>query len=201
MQEHEKPWNPLAVDDVSRLFANAPFPWWIAGGIALELAVGHEIREHSDMDVLVLRRDHAAVRALLSEWDCWAADPPGKLRRWPMGQELGGTVHDIWCRKASDDAWRIQLMLDEADKSDWVSRRDDEIRAPLEGITSATATGIRYLAPHIQLYYKAKNPREKDEADFNAVIASGIRIDTSWLRSSIARSYGVQHPWLERLPR
>ena len=199
MQEHQKPWNPLTVDEVSLLLGNAPFPWWIAGGIALELAVGHVIRKHSDIDVLFLRRDQLAVREMLRDWDCWAADPPGKLRKWPMGEWLGDDVHDIWCRKASQDDWRIQLMLDESDANVWVSRRDNMIRAPIQEIARTTSTGVRYLAPHIQLYYKAKNRRDIDEIDFDAVLGSGTSMDTSWLRNAISRSYGPQHPWLKRL--
>ncbi len=199
MQEHEKPWHPLSVNGVSALFAGAPFPWWIAGGMALELAVGHQIRSHSDIDVLLLRRDHLAAREFLADWDCWAADPPGTLRPWSIGQQLGTAVHDIWCRSRLDDIWKLQLMLDDVDGSDWVSRRDGEIRAPIAEITKTTDWGVRYLAPHVQLYYKAKNLHEKDEIDFDAVIASGIGMDLSWLRNAITRSYGAQHPWLERL--
>ncbi len=199
MHEHEKPWDPLTVSDVSRLFTNADFPWWIAGGLALELAVGREIRSHSDIDVLFLRPDHLGVRQFLADWDCWAADPPGTLRRWPPGQELGDHVHDIWCRKTPDDDWRLQLMLDEANGDHWVSRRDSAIRGSIRSITRTNVDGVRYLAPHVQLYYKAKNLREKDEIDFNAVIDSGVSMDVKWLRSAISHSHGDEHPWLKSL--
>ena len=199
MREEEKPWTPLTVDEVTRLFANASFPWWIAGGYALELAVAKSIRSHSDIDVLVLRRDHLAARALLKAWDCWAADPPGTLRKWPEGEELASTVHDVWCRETQDDPWRIQLMIDESDGNDWVSRRNRQIRAPLEDITRTTSTGVRYIAPHIQLFYKAKNVREKDEIDFDAVVTEGVDMDVPWLRRAILKCHGDQHPWLNRL--
>ena len=63
-----------------------------------------------------------------------------------------------------------------------------------------TADGVRYLAPHVQLYYKAQKPRQKDEVDLDAVIRSGIRLNSVWLRAAIAHSYGNQHSWLERIP-
>lgn len=201
MEEHEKLWQPLATEEVAHLFSSASFPIWIAGGIALELAIGHRIRDHADVDVLVLRRDHIAARAFLSDWDCWVADPPGALREWPLGQALRGTVHDIWCRRSRDDAWRMQLMLDEADGNNWVSRRDAEVRGSFSEITRTTAAGVRYLAPHIQLYYKAKNLREKDQIDFDAVINSGIDLDVKWLRAAISSTCGTQHPWLSLLPK
>ncbi|MFE3071090.1 nucleotidyltransferase domain-containing protein [Streptomyces sp. NPDC059247] len=35
------------------IFAEADFPRWIAGGYAIELAVGRELRAHGDLDILV----------------------------------------------------------------------------------------------------------------------------------------------------
>jgi hypothetical protein len=34
-----------------------PCPWWIAGGFAIELAIGRPVRDHGDIDVLVLRQE------------------------------------------------------------------------------------------------------------------------------------------------
>ncbi|MCK9932767.1 hypothetical protein MXD62_37475 [Frankia sp. Mgl5] len=42
--------------------------------------MGNQFREHSDIDVAVLRRDQLAVRRVLVGWEWWAADPPGTLR-------------------------------------------------------------------------------------------------------------------------
>ena len=199
MDELHKPWRPLNPLQVADLFCGAPFPSWIAGGFAIELAVGHSIRAHGDIDVLVLRRDHVAVRTRLADWDCWAADPPGTLRKWPIGEELDATVHDIWCRKNRREAWCMQLMIDESNGDHWMSRRDESIRAPLAEISATTAAGIRYLAPHIQLFYKAKNLREKDQLDFDAVIRSGVNLNAEWLRLAIMHAHGPEHPWVRQL--
>ena len=199
MQEHEKPWAPLSVAEVSALFALAEFPWWIAGGIALELEIGKPTRPHADIDVLVLRRNQIDLRNLLRDWDCWAADPPGTLRFWPVGEALAIDVHDVWCRRTPADDWQLQLMLDGSDGEQWVSRRDDAIRLPLDELGRVAGTGVSYVAPHVQLYYKAKNPRAKDEQDLAAVLASGVAMERDWLVRSIVRSYGPQHPWIELL--
>jgi hypothetical protein len=92
------PWEPLAVRDLARLLAGASFPWWVAGGWAIDLFVGHQTRPHDDLDVLVLRRDQLAVQHALRGWDLHAADPPGTLRPWRPGETLGAGIHDIWCR-------------------------------------------------------------------------------------------------------
>lgn len=199
MDEHKKPWNPLSVSEISSLFSAAPFFWCLAGGIALELALGHSIREHSDIDVFLFRRDQSAARHHLVDWDTLVADPPGKLRYWPAGEVLDPSVHDVWCRKSPVDDWRFQLMMDDANGVDWVSRRDAAVSLPIARITRTTTTGVRYLAPEVQLYYKAKNPRPKDEIDFKAVVDSGIDLDVSWLRNVISRSYSSQHAWLASL--
>ena len=41
-------------------------PWAIAGGWALDLFVGHELRPHADIDVAILRADQQQLRAQLS---------------------------------------------------------------------------------------------------------------------------------------
>jgi len=50
---------------VAAVFSRADVPWWIAGGYAIELAVGHAFREHEDIGVLLLRRDQLAVQEVL----------------------------------------------------------------------------------------------------------------------------------------
>lgn len=199
MQEHKKPWNALSISEVAEQFKYASFPWWIAGGYAIELAVGGSFRDHADIDVLVLRKDHVQMRALLRNWDCWVAEPPGALRVWPAERTLPESVHDVWCRRMAENTWRFQVMLDESVGNAWVSRRNKKISAPLEKITRQTEAGIPYLAPHIQLYYKAKNVREKDQVDFDAVLDRQIDLDTIWLREAITLTYGSGHPWLARL--
>lgn len=200
MQEFEKPWNPLTVDEVANLFGAASFSWWIAGGYAIELAVGESIRSHSDMDVLVLRQDHIRLRDLFGDWNCWVVDPPGVLKRWPRGHVLDHSVHDVWCRTDHADDWRLQLMLDESANGSWISRRNLRVTASIEDITWRTDAGVRFLAAHIQLFYKAKNIREKDQIDFDAVIDSQLAIDGPWLRQAIELTYGAKHSWLERIP-
>lgn len=201
MNEQQKPWRPLTVDEISDTFAGAPFPWWIAGGHAIALALGQAVRPHADIDVLILRRDYRRTREFLATWDCWVADPPGVLRPWPVGQPLDSAVHDIWCRLDPNDDWKFQMMLDESVNGMWMSRRNHAITASINDMTWKTRTGIRFLAPHIQLFYKAKTIREKDQRDFDAVLDAGVAMDGAWLRNAISLTYGAQHPWLARIPR
>jgi hypothetical protein len=86
------------------------------------------------------------------------------------GERLPAGVHDIWCRRGPGEPWRIQVLLDESSGNDQVSRRDERIRRPITSIGFVTARGIPCLAPEIQLFYKAKNGRPKDETDFAAAL-------------------------------
>ena len=65
-------------DSAAGGLAGAGFPWWIAGGWAIDLVVGLQTRTHADLDVLTLRTDHLKVRQHLAAWDVHAADPPGQ---------------------------------------------------------------------------------------------------------------------------
>jgi hypothetical protein len=191
-------WEPASPLEVRDLFAAADSPWWVAGGHAVEHAVGAPFRKHADIDVLLLRRDQSAVQRVLATWEWWAADPPGRLRPWRRGEVLPPGVHDLWCRPGRDRPWRVQVMLDEAEGGQWVSRRDPRIRRELGSIGTRAGNGVSYLAPEIQLFYKAKGMRPKDEEDFAAALPVLSAEQRRWLREAIALVHG-EHPWAARL--
>lgn len=195
------PWDPLSPQEVAARFARARVPWWIAGGHAIALAVGHRFREHADTDVLLLRRDQHTVQKVLPDWEWWAADPPGTLRPWRAGETLPTGVHDVWCRSGPAEPWRLQFMLDESEGDAWVSRRDARIRLPLDQLGRRTPEGLPYLTPEVQLLYKATGLRPKDEADFAAALAVLDADQRWWLAEALALVHGAHHPWLPRLGR
>ncbi|WP_405607205.1 amino acid transporter [Streptomyces sp. NBC_01511] len=191
-------WEPAPPAEVVRLFSGLRCPWWIAGGYAIEFAVGHAFRSHGDIDVLLLRRDQLAAQRALAGWEWWAADPPGTLRPWAAGEILPPGVHDIWCRPGPGTPWRIQVMLDESHGRQWTSRRDPRVRRPVGGLGATSAEGAPYLAPEVQLFYKAKEPRPQDEEDFAAVLPLLTDDRRQWLADAISLAYGTR-PWLARL--
>ena len=193
------PWEPASPAEVAQIFSGSQVDWWIAGGHAIELAAGQPVREHTDIDVLLLRPDQLAVQHVLAGWQWHAADPPGTLRPWQPGEQLPVGVHDIWCRPGPDQPWRIQVMLDERCEDDWVSRRDERIRLPLASIGSVTTDGIPYLRPEIQLFYKANGRRPKDEFDFEVTLPTLSPAQRQWLDDALTLAYGRDHPWSARL--
>lgn len=192
-------WKPASPAEITEIFSGCKAQWWIAGGYAIELAAGRPIRGHVDIDVLMLRRDQLAVQQALPGWQWQAADPPGSLRPWQPGEQLPVGVHDIWCRPGPGKPWRIQVMLDESSGNDWVSRRDRRIRRPIASLGCVTADGIPYLTPEIQLFYKAKATRPKDEADFAVMLTMLTASQRQWLSDALALVYSPDHPWRSRL--
>ncbi|MER0483491.1 amino acid transporter [Streptomyces sp. Edi2] len=135
------------------------------------------------------------MQQVLPAWQWWAADPPGSLRPWASGEVLPESVHDIWRQPAAGEPWRIQIML-EAHDQEWVSRRDPRVRRPIDALGLICADGIPYLAPEVQLFYKAKEPRAKDETDLDAALPTLTR-QRLWLVHAITQAYG-SHPWADR---
>jgi len=196
-------WRPWTPSQVATLFASLSAPWWIAGGWAIDLFLGRQTREHEDIDVLFLRRDQAAVRALFAGWDVQAALPPPRDETWPFrfwgqGETLDPAIHDIWCRPTPDEPWAIQLMVADTRDEQWLFRRMPSIVRPLATIGCATVDGIPYLAPEIQLLHKAKGLRPKDEADFACALPALTVERRQWLRAALRVEHS-QHPWLGRI--
>lgn len=193
-------WSPASASEMAEVLKQANFPWWIAGGRAIELFVGRELRTHGDLDVLVLRRDQTRAQECLPGWDLHVADPPGtgKLRAWGFGEMLEEPLHDIWCRRTPDAPWSVQLMLDDAVGDEWASRRDPRVRMPITRLSHVAADGTPYLAPEMQFFYKAKNTREKDEVDFGAVLPSLDQDQRAWLLDALKLT-APEHPWRQRL--
>lgn len=170
----------------------------MAGGWAIDLFVGRQTREHRDLDIQVLRRDQAAVRAALHRWDIYAVDPPGALRPWRSGEVLPGHVHDIWCRRAPDAPWALQLMLLDTERGRWVCRRDRRVGGPVCRFGRRDGAGVPYVAPEVQLLFKAREPRPQDEEDFAVAL---LRLDAAarrWLGAALG-IVSPDHPWLPRL--
>jgi hypothetical protein len=192
-------WAPLSLARISTLFASADFPWWVAGGYAIELAVGAAFREHEDLDLLILRRDQVAARRFLGDWDCRPVDTTGLLRVWNPGEILPMDVHEVWCREDIDAPWRFSLLLDEADGDTWYSRRDATVRKAVDELGSRHDGNPPYLCPDVQLYYKAKNVRAKDEQDLHMVLPRLTKRQRTWLAEAVYRTYGAEHPWLAQI--
>jgi hypothetical protein len=201
--QHLGPWQSWQPEDVARLFSTLKAPWWIAGGWALDLFLGVQTRVHEDLDVLFLRRDQQEIRAQLQGWDVQEAHPELFPSSWPFQEwkqdtPLSASVHDIWCRLHKHSPWALQLMVIDTAGDQWIFRRMAQIRGSLATLGGRTRDGIPYLAPEIQLLYKARGLRPKDEADFARTLPALDGKSRQWLAQSLALVH-PGHAWLTKL--
>ena len=190
-------WRPATPTEILQRLAPLSMPWWIAGGWALDLFLGQVTRPHVDIDVGIFRPDAPGVCTALPEWEFFEARG-GALTRLTAGTSPRAAVNSLWCRRRGAAEWAFELMLDEGDGDQWTFRRDRKIRRALQSAIRRSSDGISYLAPEIQLLYKSKAVRPKDQVDFNRVIDRLDRDSRAWLRASI-EGMDPGHAWLAKL--
>ncbi len=185
------PGNRLAPDQVVRLFSGYPARWWISGGHALELYLGRSWRGHEDSDVGVVRQDSAALRELLVGWDVHVA-AAGRLTPW-SGSTLRAEANqnNLWCRESAGRPWCLDVNVGEGTREFWVYRRDPTVRLPWDEAVLRDDDGIPYLAPELQLLFKSKDVRPKDDLDAHVVIPELAEARRQRLRMLLPEG----HPW------
>ena len=189
-------WAPTHPREASKLLAGIPTPWWVAGGWALDLFAGTESRPHKDLDIGILRRDAPGTIACMRGWEFVEAKD-GELR--PLAQrEPRPEVNCLWGRPSNRTQWVIELMLDESEGDTWVFRRNRDIRRPLKEAIRRDGEGIPYLAPEIQLLYKANRLRPEDDRDFRYVLPRLDGRARAWLNAALECT-DRYHVWLGAL--
>ena len=178
----------------------APFFWCLAGGHAIAHVLGRSYRPHGDIDIVVLRPEQLAVLNWLHEWRLYAADPPGSLRPWTLNETLPIGVHDVWCRREGRSAWELQIMIQEAEGDSWYFRRDASVRGGVNDLATLV-NGVPCLRMDLQLLFKSKDPRAKDEADFAELMPVLTDAQRETLAYWLRLVYPNGHLWLDALDR
>lgn len=192
------PWSSIAPAEIAELLSDAAFFWCLAGGHAVERFVGEAFREHADIDIVVLRRDQLELQERLQGWRWFAADPPGSLRPWVIGEVLPPGVHDIWAHRVGRDHWELQVMIQESEGGSWVFRRDHRIRGPVVDLASPLG-GIPCIRMDLQMLYKSKGRRPKDELDFERVLPKLTQVQRATLAAWLNTTNPGGHEWAARL--
>ena len=130
-------------------------------------------------------------------WDLRYATQDHRLEPW-RGERLELPVHGIWARPETRDPWFCEFLLQEADGQQWVYRRDQRVRRPLEEIAVTTSSGLSMLAPEIVLLYKANDTGEKEEGDFAVALPLLSPEARGWLAGALAIAH-PGHGWIARL--
>ena len=170
-------------------------PWFVVGGWAIDLFLGHKTREHHDVDVGIFRKSQLTLQELLLN-DGWRLEwmQKGVGHPWKKGEYLELPIHEIWGFRSGPN---IEILLNESDENNWQYRRDTSVYLPFEQAI-LVRDGIPYLAPEATLMFKSRNIREVDTQDFKAVLPHISTQQKSWLKASLL-SQDLQHPWLANL--
>ncbi len=184
-------WMPLDLKEVVGLFEQFPARWWVGGGHALELHLGRSWRIHNDIDVGILRNDAPAISDVLPSWDVEIASS-GVLTPWKGSTLLAeASQNNLWCRKGPEQPWCLDITIGEGDREFWIFRRDPTIRIPWPEAVLRSDQEVPYLAPDLQLLFKSKDPRPKDDLDAIKVIPELTSVE----RSRLHRFLPEDHPW------
>jgi hypothetical protein len=190
-------WEPLSPPDAAATLQVIEAPFWIAGGVAIDLFLGRETRAHGDLDVAMLRRDVRALTKLARDWDVHIAHD-GTLTPWD-GTALAPEVHQFWVRRHGAETWAFEVLLEESHGDTWSYRRDPRVTRSLSRFGVRATDRPPYLRPEITLLYKSNRPEtERNAHDFEIALPHVDPLSREWLRRALGVIDRV-HPWIPRL--
>ena len=171
--------------------------WFIAGGWAIDLFLESETRLHQDIEVAIFRKDQTALHNYLDGW-LLQKIVNGEQVVWHRDERLALPTHEIHCFNDTAQPPQIEVLLNESNETEWLYRRNQKIRRSLFKVQLESSAGIKFLCPEIVLLYKSKNPRAKDEQDFQAVVNYLGAEQKEWLKDAI-EVCDSEHLWLRSL--
>lgn len=186
-------WEPWTPQEAARRLAGAGESWCVVGGWALDLWLGAPTRPHADLEIAIQREGLARVRRALGL--PFHAVGDGEVRLLAGGEPTPGNRHQNWV--CEDGRWRLDVMLEPGDAQTWVYRRNPDLRASRAWMTGTTGDGVPYLRPQGVLFYKARAPRPKDEADLAVALPRLEPEARAWLADAIAQ-FEPASPWRGR---
>ena len=190
-------WNPLEIAEIQSRFAATSAPWWIAGGRAIDLFLGWETRAHADIDIEMFRSDTDVLFDVFGGWELKLMSG-GDLTPFSRDKDLAPEVFGVWGRPSPSDPWSVEVMLADGDMAEWKFRRDNSITLSGSHLLRRTDGGVPYCTPEVQLLYKSKMARAKDDVDFTRCLHRLTSSQRQWLWDAIARSE-PDHPWIPAL--
>jgi aminoglycoside-2''-adenylyltransferase len=188
-------WDAWSPDELARRLDGVEATWYVIAGWALDLFVGHQTREHADLEIGVRADEFAAVQDAFRDFDLVVV---GDGRIWPLNDATLAAHRQTWVGDRETEAWRVDVFRERWDGDEWVLDRDPRIRIPTARLVARSSSGMPYMSPEVVLLLKAKNPRPKDELDFAAVHHRLTARQRAWLEDALALVHPGHH-WLDEL--
>lgn len=198
---------PESLTRVASLMSTFRPAWSLCGGWSVDSWLGHQTRDHGDVDIVVYQDDQRALFDHLAGWrlvghDDNVADDSSEL--WE-GRQLDLPAH---IHAHAPDGFDLEFNLNERSGRDWVFSREPRITLPLSHCVQQSAWGLPTVVTEVILFYKAHPPawrdaprpalRRRDERDLLALRPHLTREQRSWLVEAISLVH-PGHPWLARL--
>ena len=162
--------------------------------MAIDRFLGWESRPHDDLDLEMFRSDRDALFDVFKGWELHRMSE-GDLTPWRSGDPLPDAAFAIWVRPSTDDPWAVEIILADGDEETWRFRRNPSITLPRSQLTATSADGVSYCVPEVQLLYKAKQARPKDDVDLARCLPLMSVTQREWLRTAIVTMH-PDHPWI-----
>ena len=180
---------------VRSLLSDLTVPYWIAGGWAIDLAVGRVTRDHADVDIMLLERDEHALQTDLTQVDIQLIGRDGQPGPWPVGRRLlAGPGPGPRRPVAGPDRLVLhsrnlplpaEVLLASAVGASWVYYRGARcISRPLADVTRRR-DGIPFLAPEVVLLFKSRSKSDKDQRDVETALPVLSAEQRSWLQDTL----------------
>jgi hypothetical protein len=194
---------PDAVAPIIDVMSSYSGHWALCGGWAVDAWLGRLSREHGDVDVSVLVEDQGVLFRHLVGWKLMAGEPehtswdgtttlgtPGHIH---AGIDTGGALPDVFIPQTG---FPLDIQLDDRTGADWVLSRDPFVSMAFAEAVRPSPWGVPAAAPEVLLFFKARDLRRRDHADFHALLPLLSNERRAWLRDAIER---LRHPWASPL--
>lgn len=190
----EPDWIPWTPAEIAGHMLGLDVPWCITAGWAVDLFVGHQTRQHADVEIAIPASGWPEVRRRLSALEFFVA---GGGRLWALDGPAFEAHFQTWGRDSSG-VFRLDVFREPHSGQTWVYRRNSQITRQYSTLIQTTADGVPFMAPEVVLLFKAKHNRDKDRDDLAACLPLMTEAEKAWLAGAISLSH-ANHPWLALL--
>jgi hypothetical protein len=97
---------------------------------------------------------------------------------------------------AADQGFILDIQLDDRAGDEWVLHREPRMAVPLREAVRESAWGVPTVVPEVLLFFKSRDLRRRDHADFAALLPSLTAERRAWLRDAVG---ALGHPWMRQL--
>ena len=162
------------------------YPWFIAGGWAIDLFLEKETRLHDNIEIGIYREQQMKLFRYLGKYKKYYIDNRSRIGKYEKKEwkkeYLRLPISEIFVEY---DGLEIEILLNEKDDFDWIYGKNNKIKHERSNVIRYTDDRIPYLCPEIVLLYKTMEMRNKDKDDILNALKKMNYSEKNWLIDSI----------------